>query len=95
MLTLSAGDEEDPRFARPRDLDLIQSVPPVDLLSMKAPPRVLTLSEQPLDSLETDPAANSQSNTSQVVSDIKGLILSPCLFLVHFISAAGVMHVKG
>ncbi|XP_028284436.1 mitochondrial fission factor homolog A [Parambassis ranga] len=63
-----AGDEEDPRFARPRDLDLIQSVPPVDLLSMKAPPRVLTLSEQPLDSLETDPAANSQSNTSQVAN---------------------------
>lgn len=63
-----AGDEEDPRFARPRDLDLIQSIPPVDLLSMKAPPRVLTLTEQPLDSLEMDPTANSQSNPSNVAS---------------------------
>lgn len=63
-----AGDEEDPRFARPRDLDLIQSIPPVDLLSMKAPPRVLTLTEQPLDSLEMDPTANSQSNPSHGAS---------------------------
>lgn len=60
-----AGDDGDPRFSRPRDLDLIQSVPPMDLLDMKAPPRVLTLTEQPLDSLETDPTANPQSNPSQ------------------------------
>ncbi|XP_070701128.1 mitochondrial fission factor homolog A-like [Pempheris klunzingeri] len=60
-----AGDDGDPLFSRPRDLDLIQSVPPVDLLSMKAPPRVLTLTEQPLDSLETDQAASSQGNPSQ------------------------------
>ncbi|XP_008278955.1 mitochondrial fission factor homolog A-like [Stegastes partitus] len=63
-----AGDDGDPRFARPRDLDLIQSVPPVDLLSMKAPPRVLTLSEQPLDSLETDQTASSQSNPSHAAA---------------------------
>lgn len=60
-----AGDDGDPRFPRPRDLDLIQSVPPADLLNMKAPPRILTLSEQPLDSLETDPAS-AQSNPGQV-----------------------------
>ncbi|KAM4551858.1 mitochondrial fission factor homolog A [Odontesthes bonariensis] len=63
-----AGDDEDPRFACPRDLDLIQSVPPLDLLSMKAPPRVLTLTEQPLDSLETEQTANSQTNPSQAVN---------------------------
>ncbi|XP_068557538.1 mitochondrial fission factor homolog A-like [Cebidichthys violaceus] len=57
-----AGDDGDPQFSRPRDLDLIQSVPPMDLLSMKAPPRILTLSEQPLDSLETEQTATSQSN---------------------------------
>ncbi|KAM3604130.1 uncharacterized protein V6R79_006885 [Siganus canaliculatus] len=57
-----AGDDGDPLFSRPRDLDLIQSVPPADLLSMKAPPRVLTLTEQPLDSLETDQTPTSQSN---------------------------------
>ncbi|XP_054889441.1 mitochondrial fission factor homolog A-like isoform X1 [Poeciliopsis prolifica] len=63
-----AGDDEESRFVQPRDLDLIQSVPSVDLLNMKAPPRVLTLTEQPLDSLETDQAANSQSNPSQTTS---------------------------
>uniref|UniRef100_A0A3P9NN14 Mitochondrial fission factor n=1 Tax=Poecilia reticulata TaxID=8081 RepID=A0A3P9NN14_POERE len=63
-----AGDDGESRFVQPRDLDLIQSVPSVDLLNMKAPPRVLTLTEQPLDSLETDQAANSQSNPSHTVS---------------------------
>ncbi|XP_028328629.1 mitochondrial fission factor homolog A-like [Gouania willdenowi] len=57
-----AGDEGDPRFTRPIDLDLIQSIPAVDMLSMKAPPTVLTLSEQPLDSLETDQSANAHGN---------------------------------
>nr|XP_046264550.1 mitochondrial fission factor homolog A-like [Scatophagus argus]XP_046264551.1 mitochondrial fission factor homolog A-like [Scatophagus argus] len=61
-----AGDDGDALFSRPRDLDLIQSVTPVDLLTMKAPPRVLTLTEQPLDSLETDQTAPSRSNTGQV-----------------------------
>ncbi|XP_013879963.1 mitochondrial fission factor homolog A [Austrofundulus limnaeus] len=63
-----AGDDGDPRLIHPRDLDLIQSVPSVDLLNMKAPPRVLTLTEQPLDSLETDQTNNSQSNSSQAAS---------------------------
>ncbi|XP_040027683.1 mitochondrial fission factor homolog A isoform X2 [Gasterosteus aculeatus] len=57
-----AGDDGDLQFSHPRDLDLIQSLPPMDLLSMKAPPRILTLSEQPLDSLETEQTATSQSN---------------------------------
>lgn len=63
-----AGDDVESRFVQPRDLDLIQSIPSVDLLNMKAPPRVLTLSEQPLDSLETDQTANSQTNPSQAAS---------------------------
>lgn len=67
LLASCAGDDGDPRFDRPSDLDLIQSVPPVDLLNMKAPPRVLTLTEQPLDSLETDQTSSTQNNPSQVV----------------------------
>ncbi|XP_029380860.1 mitochondrial fission factor homolog A-like [Echeneis naucrates] len=59
-----AGDDGDPQFARPRDLDLIQSIPPVDLLNMKPPPRVLTLTEQPLDSLETDQTTGARSKPS-------------------------------
>ncbi|XP_032387353.1 mitochondrial fission factor homolog A [Etheostoma spectabile] len=61
-----AGDDGDTQFSHTRDLDLIQSVPPMDLLNMKAPPHILTLTEQPLDSLETEQTATSQSNPSHV-----------------------------
>ncbi|XP_077415618.1 mitochondrial fission factor homolog A-like isoform X3 [Vanacampus margaritifer] len=57
-IVVAAGDG-DPQFSCPRDLDLIQSIPAMELLDMKAPPRVLTLSEQPLDSLETDQISKS------------------------------------
>ncbi|XP_045570434.1 mitochondrial fission factor homolog A isoform X3 [Salmo salar] len=62
-----AGDDGDSRYSRPRDLDLIQSTPPVDLLDMKAPPRVLTLNEHSLDSLETDQAPTPQAHANQGV----------------------------
>ncbi|XP_036822683.1 mitochondrial fission factor homolog B isoform X4 [Oncorhynchus mykiss] len=62
-----AGDDGDSRYSRPRDLDLIQSIPPVDLLDMKAPPRVLTLNEHSLDSLETDQASTPQAHANQGV----------------------------
>ncbi|XP_072546792.1 mitochondrial fission factor homolog B isoform X2 [Salminus brasiliensis] len=48
-----AGNEEDTQFSRPRDLDLIQSTP-LETLSLQTPPRVLTLSERPLDFLEVE-----------------------------------------
>uniref|UniRef100_A0A3B3D0Y4 Mitochondrial fission factor n=1 Tax=Oryzias melastigma TaxID=30732 RepID=A0A3B3D0Y4_ORYME len=48
-----SGDSADPQYSRPRDLDLIQSTP-VESLSLKTPPRVLTLSERPLDFLEEE-----------------------------------------
>ncbi|XP_061575136.1 mitochondrial fission factor homolog B isoform X1 [Cololabis saira] len=48
-----SGDTNDPQFSRPRDLDLIQSTP-LEALSLKTPPRVLTLSERPLDFMEEE-----------------------------------------
>ncbi|XP_026231546.1 mitochondrial fission factor homolog B isoform X3 [Anabas testudineus] len=48
-----AGDSNDAQFSRPRDLDLIQSTP-LETLSLKTPPRVLTLNERPLDFLEEE-----------------------------------------
>lgn len=66
IMLFSPGDDGDPQFSHPRDLDLIQSVPSVDLINMKAPPRVLTLSEQPLDSLEME-QHSSQGKLSQTV----------------------------
>lgn len=62
----SPGDDGDAQFSHPRDLDLIQSISSVDLINMKAPPRVLTLSEQPLDSLEME-QRSSQGKPSQTV----------------------------
>uniref|UniRef100_A0A3Q2NQS1 Mitochondrial fission factor n=1 Tax=Fundulus heteroclitus TaxID=8078 RepID=A0A3Q2NQS1_FUNHE len=47
------GDAADHQYPRPRDLDLIQSTP-LETLSLKTPPRVLTLSEGPLDFLEEE-----------------------------------------
>lgn len=66
IILFPVGDDGDPLFSHPRDLDLIQSVPSVDLINMKAPPRVLTLSEQPLDSLEME-QTSSQGKPSQTV----------------------------
>lgn len=56
-----AGDSNDHQFPRPRDLDLIQSTP-LETLSLKTPPRVLTLNERPLDFLEEEqrPAPESE-----------------------------------
>lgn len=48
-----AGGSDDTQFPRPRDLDLIQSTP-LEMLSLKTPPRVLTLNERPLDFMEDD-----------------------------------------
>lgn len=50
------GDNSKPQFHGPRDLDLIQSTP-LETLSLKTPPRVLTLNEQPLDFLEDEQQA--------------------------------------
>ncbi|XP_034404201.1 mitochondrial fission factor homolog B isoform X4 [Cyclopterus lumpus] len=55
-----SGDSNDPQFPRPRDLDLIQSTP-LETLSLKTPPRVLTLSDRPLDFLEEEQQAAPDS----------------------------------
>lgn len=48
-----SGDSNDMQFSRPRDLDLIQSTP-LQTLSLRTPPRVLTLNERALDFLEDE-----------------------------------------
>ncbi|XP_075956293.1 mitochondrial fission factor homolog B isoform X4 [Anarhichas minor] len=55
-----SGDSNDTQFPRPRDLDLIQSTP-LEILSLKTPPRVLTLSDRPLDFLEEEQQAAPDS----------------------------------
>ncbi|XP_053177421.1 mitochondrial fission factor homolog B isoform X3 [Scomber japonicus] len=56
-----AGDNSDPQFTRPRDLDLIQSTP-LETLSLKTPPRVLTLSDRPLDFMEEEQRTAPESD---------------------------------
>ncbi|XP_072317624.1 mitochondrial fission factor homolog B-like isoform X3 [Eucyclogobius newberryi] len=51
-----SGDGDKNVFPGTRDLDLIQSTP-FDTLSLKTPPRVLTLSDRPLDFLEDEQQA--------------------------------------
>ncbi|XP_075717386.1 mitochondrial fission factor isoform X4 [Rhinoderma darwinii] len=48
-----AGQNEETCFSRPADLDLIQTTP-FEPLALKTPPRVLTLSERPLDFLDLE-----------------------------------------
>ncbi|XP_018423856.1 PREDICTED: mitochondrial fission factor isoform X2 [Nanorana parkeri] len=56
------GQSEDGSFSRPADLDLIQTTP-FEPLSLKTPPRVLTLSERPLDFLDLErPTATTPQN---------------------------------
>ncbi|XP_036010084.1 mitochondrial fission factor isoform X10 [Mus musculus] len=65
------GNNEDISFSRPADLDLIQSTP-FKPLALKTPPRVLTLSERPLDFLDLErPLPTPQSEESRAVGRLK------------------------
>ncbi|XP_052047982.1 mitochondrial fission factor isoform X6 [Apodemus sylvaticus] len=65
------GNNEDISFSRPADLDLIQSTP-FKPLALKTPPRVLTLSERPLDFLDLErPTPTPQSEEIRAVGRLK------------------------
>ncbi|XP_073673806.1 mitochondrial fission factor homolog B isoform X3 [Garra rufa] len=59
-----AGNSNDMQF--PRDLDLIQSTPLESTLSLKTPPRVLTLNERPLDFLEMEQSSSASHPGEEV-----------------------------
>ncbi|XP_021102686.1 mitochondrial fission factor isoform X16 [Heterocephalus glaber] len=66
-----AGNSEDISFSRPADLDLIQSTP-LKPLALKTPPRVLTLSERPLDFLDLErPPPPPQNDEIRAVGRLK------------------------
>uniref|UniRef100_A0A8D0IWZ6 Mitochondrial fission factor n=2 Tax=Sus scrofa TaxID=9823 RepID=A0A8D0IWZ6_PIG len=66
-----AGNNEDIPFSRPADLDLIQSTP-FKPLALKTPPRVLTLSERPLDFLDLErPPPTPQNEEIRSVGRLK------------------------
>ncbi|XP_029789542.1 mitochondrial fission factor isoform X7 [Suricata suricatta] len=66
-----AGNNEDIPFSRPADLDLIQSTP-FKPLALKTPPRVLTLSERPLDFLDLErPSPTPQNEEIRAAGRLK------------------------
>ncbi|XP_050016965.1 mitochondrial fission factor isoform X11 [Alexandromys fortis] len=65
------GNNEDISFSRPADLDLIQPTP-FKPLALKTPPRVLTLSERPLDFLDLErPPPTPQNEEIRAVGRLK------------------------
>ncbi|KAG9494456.1 hypothetical protein GDO78_002008 [Eleutherodactylus coqui] len=60
-----AGQNEEASFPRPADLDLIQTTP-FEPLALKTPPRVLTLSERPLDFLDLERPTMSTPQNDEV-----------------------------
>ncbi|KAM4769628.1 mitochondrial fission factor isoform X14 [Corvus cornix cornix] len=67
-----AGNSEDIPFSRPADLDILQSTP-FKPLALKTPPRVISLSDQPLDflDLEKPPQQTPQSEEVRSVGRLK------------------------
>ncbi|XP_039929814.1 mitochondrial fission factor isoform X4 [Hirundo rustica] len=67
-----AGNTEDIPFSRPADLDILQSTP-FKPLALKTPPRVISLSDQPLDflDLEKPPQQTPQSEEVRSVGRLK------------------------
>ncbi|XP_033006185.1 mitochondrial fission factor isoform X2 [Lacerta agilis] len=62
-----AGNSEDIPLSRPPDLDLLQSTP-FKSLSLKTPPRVISLSERPLDFLDLERAPTQTPQNEEVRS---------------------------
>ncbi|XP_054838771.1 mitochondrial fission factor isoform X2 [Eublepharis macularius] len=62
-----AGNSEDIPLSRPPDLDLLQSTP-FKPLSLKTPPRVISLSERPLDFLDLERAPSQTPQNEEVRS---------------------------
>uniref|UniRef100_A0A671MFV0 Mitochondrial fission factor n=1 Tax=Sinocyclocheilus anshuiensis TaxID=1608454 RepID=A0A671MFV0_9TELE len=66
-----AGDSDDMQF--PRDLDLIQSTQLESTLSLKTPPRVLTLNERPIDFLEMEQLSSASQPSEEACLGHTGL----------------------
>ncbi|NXH12197.1 MFF factor, partial [Bucco capensis] len=70
-----AGNSEDIPFPRPSDLDLLQSSP-LKPLALKTPPRVISLSDRPLDFLDLEKPQQTPQN--EEASCVPQLPLCPC-----------------
>ncbi|KFO05429.1 Mitochondrial fission factor [Balearica regulorum gibbericeps] len=65
-----AGNSEDIPFARPPDLDLLQSTP-FKPLALKTPPRVISLSDRPLDFLDLEKPSQQTPQNEEAMGRLK------------------------
>ncbi|XP_067306433.1 mitochondrial fission factor homolog B isoform X3 [Pseudorasbora parva] len=68
-IVVAGDDSDDMQFSR--DLDLIQSTPLQSALSLKTPPRVLTLNERPFDFHEMEQAITASQPSEEVRTQTK------------------------
>ncbi|KFP16669.1 Mitochondrial fission factor [Egretta garzetta] len=65
-----AGNSEDIPFSRPPDLDLLQSTP-FKPLALKTPPRVISLSDRPLDFLDLEKPPQQTPQNEEAMGRLK------------------------
>ncbi|NXG11301.1 MFF factor, partial [Sakesphorus luctuosus] len=65
-----AGNTEDIPFSRPADLDILQSTP-FKPLALKTPPRVISLSDRPLDFLDLEKPAQQTPQSEEAMGRLK------------------------
>ncbi|KFV64162.1 Mitochondrial fission factor [Dryobates pubescens] len=65
-----AGNSEDIPFPRPSDLDILQSTP-FKPLALKTPPRVISLSDRPLDFLDLEKPPQQTPQTEEAMGRLK------------------------
>uniref|UniRef100_A0A8C6ZYD9 Mitochondrial fission factor n=1 Tax=Nothoprocta perdicaria TaxID=30464 RepID=A0A8C6ZYD9_NOTPE len=69
-----AGNSEDIPFSRPPDLDLLQSTP-FKPLALKTPPRVISLSDRPLDFLDLERPPQQTPQSEETLPEFPALYL--------------------
>ncbi|NWS23102.1 MFF factor, partial [Pachyramphus minor] len=65
-----AGNSEDIPFSRPADLDILQSTP-FKPLALKTPPRVISLSDRPLDFLDLEKPPQQTPQSEEAMGRLK------------------------
>ncbi|NXK86990.1 MFF factor, partial [Formicarius rufipectus] len=65
-----AGNSEDIPFSRPADLDILQSTP-FKPLALKTPPRVISLSDRPLDFLDLEKPPQQTPQNEEAMGRLK------------------------
>ncbi|NXQ25887.1 MFF factor, partial [Alaudala cheleensis] len=77
-----AGNSEDIPFSRPADLDILQSTP-FKPLALKTPPRVISLSDRPLDFLDLEKPPQQTPQSEEAMLGLRGCDVSVLVLQVR------------